>query len=100
MNKKISIVGMGSISALGKSKEEVWENYQLEEHTFNERSFGKFKAHVSDISPDYWKEIDELRTESKFKDLDPTVLMAILVSRKAIANANWKCNNFGINIGS
>ncbi len=100
MNKKISIVSMASISALGKSAEEVWQNYQMEKHTFNERSFGKFKAYVSDISPAYWQEIDVLKNDSNYKNLDPTVLMAIYVSRTAIAHTNWKHNNFGINIGS
>ena len=100
MNEKISIVSMASISALGINKDEVWQNYQKTSHTFKERSFGNFKAFVSDIRSEHWQEVDKLRENSIYKDLDPSVLLAILVSRKAIANANWEHQNIGINIGS
>ena len=100
MNEKISIVSMASISALGNHKDEVWRNYQKTSHTFKERSFGKFKAFTSDIQREHWQEVDGLGENSIYKDLDPSVLLAILVSRKAIAKAKWGHQNFGINIGS
>ncbi|PZQ77076.1 MAG: beta-ketoacyl synthase, partial [Flavobacterium johnsoniae] len=53
--------------------------------------------------PGYLKnEIAKLRdSESKYKNLDESVLYAILASRKAIENAGWKQgDDFGINIGS
>src|SRR5690606_6665037 len=45
-------------------------------------------------------EVNDLVTsDARFKHLDPTVLMAIAASRKAVARAGW-ARNFGINIGS
>ena len=54
------------------------------------------------IMRDIRNEIEELKkSEIKYKALDETVLLAILVSRQALKNAGWKHgDNFGINIGS
>jgi 3-oxoacyl-(acyl-carrier-protein) synthase len=38
-------------------------------------------------------------SEPKYKNLDRSVLLSILTSRKALAQVNWK-NDFGVNIGS
>lgn len=100
MKEKVSIVSMASISALGIHKEEVWNNYLQTAHTFKERPFGKFKAFTSDIQSEHWQDVNSLKEDSLYKDLDPSVLLAISASRKAIAGADWRHKNFGINIGS
>jgi 3-oxoacyl-(acyl-carrier-protein) synthase len=100
MIEKISIVSMASISACGMDETDIWENYLLDKHTFHERSFGKFKALVSDIKSKDWNKIEELRKEVHYKYLDPSVLMAIKVARKAVNEVGWENKNFGINIGS
>ena len=47
-------------------------------------------------------ELDNLKkSDSKYKSLDHSVLMAILASRQAIKNSGWQpTDNFGINLGS
>ncbi len=100
MIKKVSIVSMASISPLGMNENDIWKSYQLTQHNFKERSFGNFKALVSDIRNKDWDHIENLRKVTNYKDLDPSVLMAIAVARKAVKGTNWKGTEFGINIGS
>lgn len=53
--------------------------------------------------PDTLKnQVEGLKTyHSKYHSLDPSVLYALLASRKAINNAGWqKGDNFGVNVGS
>ena len=47
------------------------------------------------------KIITELKnSDSKYKNLDNSVLFAIVASRKAVEKTAWNSQNFGINIGS
>lgn len=98
----ISITAISSISALGKTQSEIWENYTKENHFISDKKFDSFSALVAAISDKNRQEIQALRaSNSKYKDLDDTVLYAIYVSRKAIKKAGWNSeDNFGINIGS
>ena len=102
LKQKIAITSFSSISPLGNNPKEIWNNY-LSENTLisSENIEGKDKF-VAKLTSNLESEIENLRqSESKYKNLDPTVLMAILASRQAIKNANWKLDtSFGINIGS
>lgn len=100
MKDKISIVAMSSISALGNENEEIWQNYRKQSSLIKEESFGRFKALVSSIKSGHRKSVDELRRIKNYKDLDPSVLMAIFTARKAFDQTDWKHREFGINIGS
>ena len=101
MREKVSIVSMASISAMGRNSEEVWEHYLSDEHTFIEQSFGKFSALVSPIEKVNWSIIEKLQQEDvHYEDLDPSVLLAIAVSRLAIKSTDWHEKDFGIIIGS
>lgn len=100
MRNTISIVSMASISALGNEPNKVWNSYLNKNHTFEKQGFGKFDAFVSGLSNEQWQEINSLKQHEHYKDLDPTVLLAIAVARKAVAQTEWKDKNFGINIGS
>jgi 3-oxoacyl-(acyl-carrier-protein) synthase len=100
MREKISIVSMASLSALGKTSEEVWTQYLNDEPTFVEQTFEKFSALVSPINKTNWNNIIKLRQEEHYNDLDASVLLAIAVSRKAVRQAGWIDKEFGINIGS
>jgi len=100
MREKISIVSMASLSALGKTSEEVWTQYLNDEPTFVEQTFDKFSALVSPINKTNWNSIKKLRQEEHYKDLDASVLLAIAVSRTAVRQAGWIDKEFGINIGS
>ena len=91
---------MSSISALGNEKGEIWQNYQKQSSLIKEESFGKFRALVSSIKSDHLNAIEELRKVKNYKDLDPSVLMAVFTARKAFDQTDWNHLDFGINIGS
>lgn len=102
MKQKIAITSLASLSTLGNSPEEIWQNY-LSDNTFiSTKEFNEKKEYVATISNEIRLELETLRqSDSKYKALDETVLMAILVSRQAIQKAGWKTgDDFGINIGS
>ena len=93
---------MGSISPLGVSTEKVWSSYQNNNHCIKEKDFGVFKALVAELTQEGKKEIGKLRiSDTKYKDLDNSVLYAVYASRIAVKNAGWNLNDdFGVNIGS
>ncbi|WP_298489249.1 beta-ketoacyl synthase N-terminal-like domain-containing protein [uncultured Maribacter sp.] len=102
MIKPISITAIGSISPLGDSLEEVWANYKKQQHFFQKKSFDSCEEWVASLSKKSIAEIETLKqSDSKYKNLDNTVLFALLASRKAIKMAQWNAqDNFGINMGS
>lgn len=108
MNKPISITSLASISALGSNPKEIWKNYLLDNHFLTEKEISlqgrndKKSVFVGKISEENQQKIEELRkSDSKYKNLDDTVLFAIYVSREAVKNVNWNSdNNFGVNFGS
>ena len=95
MKNKISIVAMSSISALGNEEGEIWQNYQKKSTLIKEKSFGRFKALVSSIKRDHRDAVEELRKIKNYKDLDPSVLMAIFTARKAFDQTDWSHREFG-----
>jgi 3-oxoacyl-(acyl-carrier-protein) synthase len=100
MKELISITSMASISSLGSSEKQIWSSYKNSSHCLNLNNFGKFSALVGSISDDDNKEIEKLRNlDSKYKNLDRSVLLAMYASRKALEKLDWT-NEFGINIGS
>jgi len=102
LQKPISITAISSLSAIGSDSAIIWDNYQNDAHFITEKLFENFTALVAQISEDDKQEIEELKqSDSKYKNLDNSVLYALFVARKAIKKANWKSEeNFGINIGS
>lgn len=93
---------MSSISPLGNDADTIWQNYLSSESLISKKSFNGQLNYVALIPAEVRIEIEELRkSDVKYKALDETVLMALLVSRKAIHKAGWKKgDSFGINIGS
>lgn len=102
MKEKIAITSLASISPLGKNPEAIWRNYLSNETLISTKDFNGKLQFVATIPQEIRNENEELKkSEIKYKALDETVLLAILVSRHAIKNAGWKNgDNFGINIGS
>lgn len=102
MNQPVSITSIASISALGSNLKEVWQNYLLDKHFLSEKEMNGKMVFVGQISKENKKIIADLRnSDSKYKNLDNSVLFAIYTSRKAMKNANWKSEeNFGVNFGS
>ncbi len=102
MQTPISITAISSISSLGLSLEETWESYLNTKHYIKTSNFNGHKTLVSSLSDIAKAEIKTLKkSDSKYKNLDDSVLFAMYASRKAIEKAGWKAkDNFGINIGS
>ncbi len=91
---------MASISGLGINYNDIWENYLGSDTTFSENQYDKFQALASKISAENWEKVNTLKENEHYKSLDPSVLLAIWVARKAFEYTNWKDKNIGINIGS
>ena len=102
LHTKIAITSLASISPLGKNPESIWEHYLSPQTLITTKAFKGKNEYVARIPAAIRTEIDALRQEdNKYKALDETVLMAILVSRKAVSEAGWlESDAFGINIGS
>jgi 3-oxoacyl-(acyl-carrier-protein) synthase len=102
LKTKIAITSLASLSPLGNSPEVIWNNYLSPKTLITTREIDGKEQFVAAIPVEIRKQLKELRKEDiKYKALDETVLMAILTSRKAIADAGWQeGDDFGINIGS
>lgn len=102
MKTKIAITSLASISPLGNNPVAIWQKYLSNKTLISSKEFNGNKNFVATIPSEIRNEIEILKkSEAKYKSLDETVLMAILVSRQAIKNAGWKNgDDFGINIGS
>ncbi|WP_430411432.1 beta-ketoacyl synthase N-terminal-like domain-containing protein [Kordia sp.] len=99
MQECISITGLGSISPLGTSAIEIWENYTKSSHCFSKENDDEYTAALSEKTKE---EVERLKSSNtKYKNLDNSVLYAIIAARNAVKNANWNTeSDFGINIGS
>jgi len=98
LKQPVYITAISSISPLGFDSKSIWKNYITDSQYFTKKD-GDW---VAELPEDARAKIEELRvSNSKYKQLDDSVLFAIYTSRKAIAQAGWKGDeNFGINIGS
>lgn len=102
MKTLISITAIASISPLGTAMDEIWANYQKDTHFFSKKNFNGTEEWVAPLSDSVKNKIDQLKKEdTKYKNLDDSVLYGLYASRKAVAQAKWQSkDNFGINIGS
>lgn len=93
----ISISSINSISALGNTPEEVWQTY-----IDKKRLFSKMEGDwVSRVSEKNEAEITQLIAEKPaFKNLDRTVLLAMLMGRASVKSLKFPKGNVGVNIGS
>ncbi|MDP5231767.1 MAG: beta-ketoacyl synthase, partial [Cellulophaga sp.] len=98
----ISITAISSISPLGISENDIWNAYQNNESLLRLKKIENKEVWAGSLAEEAKKEIEILKqSDSKYKNLDDSVLFALLVSRNAIAKAGWVSgDNFGINIGS
>lgn len=102
MKQKIAITSLASISPLGNNPETIWQNYLSTKTLISTKDFNGKSQFIAAIPKELRTELETLRaSDTKYKALDETVLLSILVSRQAIKNAGWKAgDDFGINIGS
>ncbi|MDT0690736.1 beta-ketoacyl synthase N-terminal-like domain-containing protein [Salegentibacter sp. F188] len=102
MKKSISITSMASVSPLGKTSEENWENYLNLKHHLSKGNFGENEAYAGFLPKKLAEEVEKLRAENvNYRHIDKSVLFAILSAREAMKKAGWENDkNIGINIGS
>jgi 3-oxoacyl-(acyl-carrier-protein) synthase len=102
LSSPITITSIASISPLGNNQKDIWSNYQHPKHFFKKVKFGNTTAWASCLSESSELEINKLRkSNSRYQNLDDSVLFGIFSARQAIRYAGWgKNENFGINMGS
>lgn len=99
MKNTLAITGLGSLTPLGITPEKQWNHYLTKKTAIVWDE--ELQAYAAPQTPETEALVKELRSENAhYERLDPTVLLAILAGRKALAQAGWKDGNFGINIGS
>ena len=101
MQAPISISGITSVSALGCSEDEVWQNYLLGKPLFEKKNIKKDNVWISQVSAKVEAELKTIRREyPAYKSLDRSVLLAILGAKKGSLSHALGHKNIGINIGS
>lgn len=101
LKQPVFITSIASISALGTSAAEIWENYLHENSLFQKMETNETAYWVSQFSPKEHQLLqDIIVSDTKYKHLDKSVIMAILVARKCVEQSRFSHNNFGINFGS
>ncbi|MDT0649139.1 beta-ketoacyl synthase N-terminal-like domain-containing protein [Autumnicola edwardsiae] len=102
MKKAVSITSMASVSPLGKTSEEIWENYLNPKHHLSKGNFQENEAFAGFLPKKLAEEVERLRAENaNFRYVDKSVLFAVFAAREATKKAGWENDrNIGINIGS
>ena len=101
LKQPVYINSIASISALGMTSAKIWENYLHENSLFQKLEATKKEYWVSKLSDAATSFLNTIiSSDSKYKHLDKSVVMAILVARKCFENSNFSNQNVGINFGS
>lgn len=93
---------MSSISPLGSNLKEVWANYISSNHNLSEITYNEQLTWVGKIKDSNLEELETIKqSDQLFSKVDPTVLMAVMVSRKAFKTSGWSnASEIGVNFGS
>ncbi|XLS28862.1 beta-ketoacyl synthase N-terminal-like domain-containing protein [Flavobacteriaceae bacterium M23B6Z8] len=99
LSNPVSITALRSLSPLGFEKDLIAKHYYNKTHLIKENASGFL---VCPLSVEADKEVSMLQqSDARYKNLDRSVLYAILAARKAIRDAGWQSeDHFGINVGS
>lgn len=101
LKQPVYIHSIASISALGTTSAEIWKNYLHDNSLFQKLEANKKFYWVAKFSDEVTHLLNNiLGSDSKYKHLDKSVVMAILVARKCLEKSNFLNNNVGINFGS
>ncbi|PRX52533.1 beta-ketoacyl synthase N-terminal-like domain-containing protein [Salegentibacter salegens] len=102
MKSPVFISSLSSISALGQSPAEIWNNYKNPKHFITKHQFDETEAFAAFLPKEVRNAIEALKNENtNYRKLDDSVLFAIFSARKSIKEAGWENKrNVGINIGS
>lgn len=102
MKHRISITALATVSPLGSNIESLREAYATRATAIQKKRYGAHDFWVAPLTVADQERLDDLRrSDVKYKNLDPSVIMALEVSRRAVGQAGWqKGDAIGINIGS
>lgn len=101
LKQPVFIHSITSISALGTTSAEIWNNYLHENSLFQKMIANDKQYWVSRFSERENNLLSEIMTsDSKYKHLDKSVVMAILVARNCFESSGFSNENVGINFGS
>ena len=100
LKQPVYIHSLASISALGSSKEEIWQNYLHENALFTSLPANEKEYLVSQLSSEQNDDLKKIASELKYKHLDRTVIVGLAVARKAIAQIHLDRSAIGVNFGS
>jgi 3-oxoacyl-[acyl-carrier-protein] synthase II len=96
----ITISSIHSVSALGSSPAAIWQSYLARHALFNKVKAGnEEEIWCSQLAADLEPELNALQQRTAYRNLDRTVLLAILASKKAFSQREVQ-KNMGVNIGS
>jgi 3-oxoacyl-(acyl-carrier-protein) synthase len=98
----ISITGLGSVSALGMGADAVWASYKDPKHLLTQKVIKGDAIWVGACAESVTLSLHQLeKSIPAYRELDESVLLAILAGRLAVQSAGWEPNKtIGINIGS
>ena len=101
LKQPVYINSIATVSALGTTSAEIWANYLNENSLFQKLEANKKAYWVAKFSDEVTHLLNNiLGSDSKYKHLDKSVVMAILVARKCLEKSNFLNKNIGINFGS
>lgn len=101
MQHPITISNIASISALGDSPVSVWENYRAKQSFFTKKTVGAQDVFVSEIPSEMFAKLQTFQaSNASYKQLDKTVLLALLASKQLSEMFIFPKKNIGVNIGS
>ena len=101
MQPKIYISSISSISALGKSSEDVWNSYVKGKSFFQKKEFSEKECFVVPLTDASEKIVEDfLQKNPDYERLDRSVVLALIAAENAFKNINFFSLNIGINIGS
>ena len=101
LKDRLFITSFASISALGNSSEQVWQSYLQQKHFFSTENYLDQPTYVSRLNQESKNLVEKLKNEqSRYQDLDLSVLYAILSARETFKKSKTETKDFGINIGS
>ncbi|SHE80271.1 3-oxoacyl-(acyl-carrier-protein) synthase [Flavobacterium fontis] len=102
MKHRISITALATVSPLGSDTHSIREAYTSKATAIQKKRFGAHEYWVAPLMETDQARLAAIRlSEVKYKNLDPSVIMALDVSRRAVAQAGWQAGDaIGINIGS
>jgi len=101
LQPKIYISSISSISALGKSSEDVWNSYVKGKSFFQKKEFSEKECFVVPLTDASEKIVEDfLQKNPDYERLDRSVVLALIAAENAFKNINFFSLNIGINIGS